>query len=372
MPRCTSGRALATFGLVALTAAAGCASSSAVTRSVGGRLVRGRFVTDDAYAAYLRGALLEAQGNREAALVAYTEGARHDPDSPELLTKIGALICQRQDSEGNAVDAKSGAAFDRAAALDPAYEEAWTERARCLLRRGRLGEAERAARIAVSLDPERVETAVLLALVLERQERNDEASQWLQGLVARSPSSIEAQEAMAAFAERTHDEARRAGAERALAELGARVDRIPTARVRPSVADVDAAIARGAFDDARRIALAARVSSGALALRAAAVGAASFAQAQAELVLAADPGDADARVAAAVAADLLRDDDALLRAMSAPPTSRATISPLAGLLMGELLERRVGSDAKRAWIDALGAPVVEGDDALVANVAKRR
>src|SRR5689334_18967344 len=157
LPRSTGVRALSALLPVALTATTGgCASSSTVTRSVRGRLVRGRFVTDDAYAAYLRGALLEAQGNREAALTAYAEGARYDPESPELLTKIGALICERQDATGNGTGARSGAAFDRAAAIDPDYEEAWTERARCHLKRGQLAEAERAARVAVSLDPDRI------------------------------------------------------------------------------------------------------------------------------------------------------------------------------------------------------------------------
>src|SRR5688500_11132410 len=137
--------AMALLALASLTA--GCASRTAVTRSVGGRLVRGRFVTDDVYAAYLRGALLEAQGNREAALTAYSEGARHDPDSPELLTKIGALICQKHDGVGATSTEKPGAAFERAAAIDPAYEETWTERARCLLKRGQLADAEHAARV---------------------------------------------------------------------------------------------------------------------------------------------------------------------------------------------------------------------------------
>ncbi|HMJ52761.1 MAG TPA: tetratricopeptide repeat protein [Polyangiaceae bacterium] len=362
----------ASFTAFVLLATA-CASSTAVTRSVGGRLVHGRFVTDDAYTAYLRGALLEEQGNREAALTAYTEGARHDPDSPELLTKIGALICDRQEGAGTAAIGKPGAAFDRAAAIDPAYEEAWTERARCNLKRGQLAAAEHAARMAVSLDPDRIEPALLLALVLEHRERIDEAARWLQGLVVRYPASAAAQEAMAAFAERTHDEARRAAAERALAELGARTNRRNRAvKVRPTVADVDAAIARGAFDDARRLALSARVSSGALALRAAAVGAAAFAQSQAELVLAADPRDADARVAAAIAADLLRDDDALARAMAEARLVDTTISPLAHLLMAELLERRVGPDARKAWMDAVGTPMNESVDALAREVAKRR
>jgi uncharacterized protein with PIN domain len=106
-------------------------------------------------------------------------------------------------------------------------------------------------------------------------------------------------------------------------------------------------------------------------LRAVAVGAAFFAKDQAELVLAADPGDGDARIAAVVAADLLRDDDALTHAMAIEVSPSTTLSPLASVLMAELLERRAGPAAKKAWLEALGAPVGEGGDALTRDVAKR-
>jgi tetratricopeptide (TPR) repeat protein len=333
-------------------------------------MVRGRFITDDAYAAYLRGALLEAQGKRQAALSAYIEGARQDPDSPELLTRIGVLRCVGEGA-GEAKNAP-GAAFDRAASVDPAYEEAWTERARCHLKRGELEDAEQAARVAVSLDPDRIEPAVLLSLVLERRNHIDEAARWLDGLVIRDPASIEAAEAMLAFASRTNDVARKASAERALASLGARAGRRSSAdKVGTSLADVDSALSRGAFDEARRLALAARLSSGALGLRAAAIGAATFAKEQAELVLAADPADVDARVAAAVAADLLRDDEALARTLVDASSARGALSPLAGVLMAELLDRRIGASAKKAWLDALRVPLTEIPDPLVRNVATR-
>jgi tetratricopeptide (TPR) repeat protein len=331
-------------------------------------MVRGRFITDDAYAAYLRGALLEAQGKQKAALNAYIEGARQDPDSPELLTRIGALRC----ADDGAGDAKSSpaAAFDRAASVDPAYEEAWTERARCYLKRGELEGAEQAARVAVSLDPDRIEPAVLLSLVLERRNRIDDAARWLDGLVIRDPASIEAAEAMLAFALRTNDVARKAAAERALGELGPMRGGTLTEKARPSLTDVDRALSRGAFDQARRLALTARLSSGALSLRAAAVGAATFAKEQADLVLAADPSDGDARVAAAIAADLLRDDDALARAMIDASVGRTPLSPLARALMAELLDRRIGPDAKKAWLDAFGAALADGDP-LVHDVTTR-
>jgi hypothetical protein len=177
---------------------------------------------------------------------------------------------------------------------------------------------------------------------------------------------------MVAFAERTHDHERKAAAELALDQIGAHASqRHAGKKARTTLADVDAALARGAFDDARRLALAARLSSGALAVRAAATGAAAFAKDQAELVLAADPQNGDARVAAAVAADLLRDDQALLRTMVDATRPGPPLSPLAGLLMAELLDRRVGPDAKRAWMDALGTASMEGSDPLLRNVATR-
>jgi hypothetical protein len=72
-----------------------------------------------------------------------------------------------------------------------------------------------------------------------------------------------------------------------------------------------------------------------------------------------------------VAADLLRDDDALARAMiDGSAVGRAPLSPLARALMAELLDRRIGPDAKKAWLDAFGAPLAEGDP-LVRDVSTR-
>ena len=366
-------RVIRTLWLV-LPVALGCAAAPPVTRMVGGHRVEGRFVADGAYAAYLRGVVLENQGRLEAAMAAYGEAIEHDPDSAELWTRLGTLRCAmvvRRGAPAKAVGPWS--AFARAAEIDPAYEEAWTERARCHLNRGELDDAARAARGAVSLDPDREEPAILLALVLERQGHLEEARHWLDGLIARDPSSIEAHEAMAAFAARTGDEGRRNASAEALALLrpprsGAGIARRGDA---VSLSGIDAAIGRRDFDRARRLALAARLSSGALALRAAAVGSVSFARIEAELVLAADPADVDARVAATVIADLTRDDAAFARALSGVPANGAPISPLAAVLMAELLDRRIGSEARRAWLNGVG-PLANSDDPLVSAVANRR
>jgi tetratricopeptide (TPR) repeat protein len=337
---------------------------------VGGHRVEGRFVADQAYAAYLKGVVLETEGQVDGALAAYGEAIAHDPDSAELWTRVGVLRCADRHKPVSPV--KTGGpweAFDRASKINPEYEETWTERARCHLKRGEIDDAARTARVAVSLDPDRAEPAILLAQVLERQTRIDEGRRWLDGLVARNPSSIEAHEAVIAFAGRTHDEARRLAAEEMLAAL--RPGRGSEAqRDHPHLSEVDAALVRGDFERARRLALAARVSSGGLALRAVALGKPSFARSQAELVLAADPTDSDARTAAAVAADLSRDDAALARAMSGVPPGATGLSPLATLLMAELLARRVGPAAESAWMGAAG-PVTASGDELVETVARR-
>jgi tetratricopeptide (TPR) repeat protein len=340
---------------------------------VGGHRVQGRFVADEAYAAYLKGVVLETQGRIDLAMAAYGEAIEHDPESAELWTRLGVLRCSEATKPGGPVKtAGPWDAFTRASEIDPGYEETWTERARCHLKRGELDGAARAARVAVSLDPDRPEPAILLALVLERQGQTDEARRWLDGLIARDPWSIVAHEAMAAFATRARDDVRRQTSEEALAKLRPpRSEGSAAHRDSASLSEVDAALEHGDFDRARRLALAARISSGALALRAAALGSVSFARAQAELVLAADPADGDARVAATVAADLDRDDAALERAVSSIPRVAAPLSPLATLLIAELLARRVGSDAQRAWMQASG-PIPKTEDPLVASVAARR
>jgi tetratricopeptide (TPR) repeat protein len=339
---------------------------------VDGHRVEGRYVAGEAYAAYLRGVVLETEGRLDAAMAAFGEAIRHDPDSAELWTRLGALRCA---AEVEPTSAASGStpwdAFKRASEIDPAYEETWTERARCHLRRNDLDSAAQAARTAVSLDPNRVETAILLALVLERQGKLEDARRWLDGLLAVHETSIEAHDAMVAFAARTHDDARRQASTDALDAL--RPPRSDGRAPRPnsvSLSEVDAAIVGGSFDRAKRLAFAARLSSGRLALRAAALGSVSFASAQAELVLAADPTSTDARIAAAVAADLARDDAALARALNGVRTEPTSLSPLGVLLMRELLYRRLGSAAADAWIGASG-PAITIDDELARAVERR-
>jgi tetratricopeptide (TPR) repeat protein len=318
----------------------------------GGRYIEGRFIADEAYAAYLNGVVLERQGRLDAARTAYEAALQYDARSAELWTRLGVLRCRAPAASD------PWGAFEQALALDATYEEAWTERARCRLERGELPAAASDAEKAV-------EPVLVLATVLERQGRTREASRWLTGALARDPSSRQLREAALAFASRTGDAALAEAQRRALSEMGA------IRAERASVGEVDHALRRGEFDRARRLAVAAHLSSGVLALRAAALGQSDFARDQAALVLGADPADTDARVAAVVAADLARDDAALARALTGVPDDLTPLSPLAALAMSEVLRRRVGDDAARLLREMAG-PTEKSEDPLIRAVAERK
>jgi hypothetical protein len=92
-------------------------------------------------------------------------------------------------------------------------------------------------------------------------------------------------------------------------------------------------------------------------VRAAALGIASLAREQAELVMAADPADASARIALAAAADLRGDEASLAGALKEMPRRSTPPSRLACWLFAEVLERRVGKEAALAW---LGPALMDG------------
>lgn len=300
-----------------------------VTRVVHGRRVPGPFVRAEAYAAYLRGAMLEAEGRPREAIAAYEEVLRYDPESPDPWTRIGASLCALGDPN-------PWAAFDRATKLDPTYDAAWSERARCHLSREELASAREAARQAVTLEPLVIDNTLLYAQTLERSGEAAEAMRWLDALVALHPDSVEAHRTRWELARRAGDRAReRASAER-LAMLA------PDVVASSALDRIDEALDRRDLEAARRWALSARVSGGWLALRAIELGQIEEAKAQAELVAAVDPTDADARVALAWLALLRGDEAAMQDALSDLPEEAAPLSGLGARMLGELVARRVG------------------------------
>ncbi len=146
----------------------------------------------------------------------------------------------------------------------------------------------------------------------------------------------------------------------------------PTSAARASGAleDVDAAIARGSLDDARTAAKRARLQPAELAVRAAALGRAQLAKTQAELVFKADPSNASAAIALAVASDLLRDDAGVTNALATPASLTTSPSPLARLLFTELIQRRADREAALAYAGTLVA-APEGTEPLLRAVTER-
>jgi tetratricopeptide (TPR) repeat protein len=343
-----------------------CAGGGTVTRAVDGRLVSGRYVDETAYAAYLAGAIHENRGDLDAAETAYAEAIRHDPRSAEIWTRIGAVRCTRR--RLGRPGASAWDAFRRADEIDPEMEEVWTARARCHLDLGEIRPALDAARTAVALDPDRVEPAALLALVLERTGQIEEARRSMDGLVLRAPDSVEALSAMIDFAMRTGDRARRFAATEARAELRREGFAEPSAtRHTATAGDLDESLLRGDLHLARELARSAGLGTGALALRAVAIGQTGFGREQAQMTSSADPSDSDARIAAAVAADLARDDEALSEAVTGLSASMTEPSPLGRALLVELVERRCvlhgaadrAAPADRSTADPLVVKVVD-------------
>jgi hypothetical protein len=151
----TTLAALASLAAVC-AALAGCASEPRVVRVYDGRIVVGRYVHPEAYAAFLRGALAEAGGDLKGAVVAYGQAADADDEDPEIFARLGEVRCKLDPKDGNA-----DRDFGRSLKLDPAYAGALAASSRCASARGRASEALELARRATAQDPGNVELQTL-------------------------------------------------------------------------------------------------------------------------------------------------------------------------------------------------------------------
>lgn len=376
--------------LLAIGAAGSIACSPAsVVRVIDGREIAGRYVSERAYALYARGADAEARGDLEGARIDYLAAGELDEDSAEVWTRIGAVSC----ALGRADDARD--AFDKAASGDPGYEPLHRERARCDLAGARPGDASARAALdeaarSLALDPDSEEGALLYARAAEIAGDPVKAERVLRELVVREPGRAAAWRALLDFAERRSDAPLRARAASALAGLSrdAGTSAFPPGPTSPigaapstsaaardvndttsaagaaSLADVDAAVASGAIDLARAVAKRARLAPADLAVRAAALGKAALAKTQAELVFKADPTNASAAIALAVACDLLHDDAGIATAFADPAALTTPPSPLARALLVELLLRRADREAAAAYAGSLPPAPADADDLL--------
>lgn len=331
-------RARLTIGALALAATPACLGGGAVTRVVSGEVYEGRFISPEAYASVAEGALLEAQGDFAHAERAYRRASELDPGSAELWTRLGALACRAR-------RAGARADFARAEALDDSYAPLARERARCARAEGHAKEALALAERAFSLDPLDEDTNLLLAALHDALGDHARAEALLRGLVSRSPRSRAGWRALGELAARRGDRI-------TVREADARLRELESPRGPATALEVDRALGAGDLVAARRAARSAGMSASGLALRAVELGHASLALEQARLVLGADPGDPDARVAALLASELTRDPAGFIESLRGLTEARRAVGERAERLLGALLARRIGPDAERAWRDA--------------------
>jgi tetratricopeptide (TPR) repeat protein len=287
------------------------ALSPPVARTVDGVTTEGRFIEPDAYALYSIAALREARGQWREALQLYERALDVDSEGPEIRTRIAAVACKLRQHQ------LADQTFAAALRQDDEYGPGWFELAQCRRARGDLAGAESAALRALELDPERHETSLILAEILE--QRGDRAGAWRvrDALGTHAAQSLTVQRQLLSAALRAGDKARAERAQRSLLGVNQRQASLPAPR---GVSSALEALARGDVTTARR---------------------------EAELVLGADPGNGDALVIALSAADLEQDHAAFARLLARAGEPGKPASPAVLNALEALLARRVSAQAGR-------------------------
>jgi Tfp pilus assembly protein PilF len=312
-----------------------------VTRVADGETLEGRSIPPEAYAAYLRASVLEERGDARGAVAELERALDDDPNSPEIVTRIARLLCMNGKTSQDAAE-EALSTFDDALALDPTYAPAWLGLAECRERRGDLRGALDAARRAADYDPKNPRSTRAVARLLFSLGRPGEAWTWLEALTTFVPESREAWLALLDEARRRNDGARERRARRALDAQG-----ILDERSREQT--LDEALAEGNLPRARSLATELSIGPSALALRALNASAPRLALEQADLVLAVDPSDSDAWIAALAASDVLGDEAHFAETVRLldPEPLRPSATGLA--VLRALVERRADRDAAAAF-----------------------
>jgi hypothetical protein len=335
-------RALGTLAALLVSTGVGCIHPSLVERAYGGDVIVGRYVSPEAYAAFLRGAIAEAGNHPEEAIKAYREAAEGDPASPEPWTRIAEVECGA--GRGGAASAERAASH--ALELDPTYARAWAVKAACAAAAGDAAAERDAAARATALDPRGDGANILLARVDDTGPTAAGARERLVALTVTAADPVAAWGALASWAEAHGDVALWS---RALAELA----RVAPERRESIAAAAEELAGAGDVGEARMVAVAA---------------------------LEAGEGPLLARLSLAPRLAL---DEAILRHDGGAARRRATrarisLEEVAGraLLAGDrALARDVATEVASADPGALGARLVravaEGGDVLAAAASAR-
>jgi Tfp pilus assembly protein PilF len=374
--------------VLAGAAAVGCGHSGVVQRAYDGNVVDGRYVSPEAYAAFLRGAIAEAEKRPADAIAAYAEAAQRDPGSPEPWTRIAEVRCATNAREH---EREAEAAIARALAIDPGYARAWSARATCAEARGDAASAREAAARAASLDPAgdganillaRAEPAraaasrdALVALTVTAHdpaaawaalvgwaEAHGDVAVWTRALVELARVAPEKRDAVARAAEALAGvgdvaEARAAAAAAVDASPGPLPERFALA----ARLAVDEAIARGDADAVRRRATRGRLPLDEAAGRAWLGGQRGLARDLAAVNASADPAALGARLVLAVV------EGRSLGAVASLPRAGDTPASSAAVVAFGIAAIRAGAsaDARSALAVMPWKPIVAGDDCVL-------
>jgi hypothetical protein len=367
----------------------GCAHPSVVERAYGGDVVLGHYVSPEAYAAFLRGAIAEAEHHPADALRAYQEAAERDPASPEPWTRMAEVEC----SSGQAGSLDPERALAHALELDGSYARAWAVKAACAAARNdAAGEGLAAAR-AAQLDPQgdganvllaRADDAVpavarsrelLVALTVTAAdppaawsalaswaEAHGDVALWTRALVELAHVAPERREAIARASEELAGSGDVGGARTvAAAALEASESPLPSRLALAVRLALDEAITRHDGPAVRRRATRGRLSLDEAAGRALLGGDRALARDLASSAAAADPGAVGARLALAVA-----DGGDLLGAAVSARAGDTPASAAALVAFGAALVHVASPAQARATLAVIPRlPLVAGDDRAV-------
>jgi hypothetical protein len=334
----------AALGLAgALHALIACSSALGTERVFDGHTVRGRYIRPEAYAAYTEGVYREQHGDVAGAEQAYRQALVRDGQSPEILTRLGALACRQSASRALRL-------FDRAAALEP-YAPAWTARAQCLSRQQPAAALEAALR-SVQLAPDAPDANLLVARLYRETAQPERARAWLFAWLLLEPE-------LGASGGELQTETALLGDPQLSLLAGEVLQRRSEHEQGPPAAAqhrepppaLVAAIRAKEIERARQLATEARITPLELSLLATAHAQPELGLAQAELLLAANPRDSGALIAGLMAAAQLGGDEALRRVLLEAQGDQAPPPELARFL-AEVLRARIDNDAARSWTQA--------------------
>jgi tetratricopeptide (TPR) repeat protein len=338
---------LALLGCTLLCSA--CSSSRSTERVFNGRTLPGQYIEPEAYAAYTRGAYHEARGEWAEAERAYQQALQSDESSPDIWTRLGAIACRTD--LGRALEH-----LDQALASEE-YAPAWAERARCLHAHQKPDAALEAARHAVQLDPHDADMNLLVVQLYHAAAKDEQARAWLFAWLLREPEVGGRDTSLLEQSSKLGDPTLSALLQAELARhrriaAGQLADTSALA-VGPSETPggVSGALRAGDLAAARVAAAEANVSPLELALLATKSGRPELGLAQAQLLLAADPRNADALIAALDAASL-SGNEASFRSLLRGAQSTALPALQLAKMLAQLLRGRVGDEAADHWRDA--------------------